>query len=542
MVQVRIACLGGIGHFSLHAVSTQKTGITNLSAGLGIERRLIQHSHTLLAFVQRLDLLAITEQRNHTTLPFSAIVALEAGLDVDLDQRVVIQTKLAGRPGALALRFHRCFKAGFINGQLTLTGNVTGQINREAVSVIEFENNIAGNLAALQLGQILLQNAQALIQRLGKLLFLGFQHALDVRLLGFQLGERIAHLGCQRSNDLVEKHALGAQLVAVAASAANDAAQHVAPTFIGRQHAVSNQEAAGTNMVSDHFQRRCVVLGTADGFGGGGQQVLEQVDLVVGMHVLHDGADALQAHAGVYTRRRQRVHFTISRAIELHEDVVPDFDIAITVLFGRARRATPYIGAVIKENLGTGAARAGVAHGPEVVGGVRRTLVIPDTHHALGGHTHFFGPDVVRLVIAGVDGDPELLLGQVQPFVRGQKLPRIVDGITLEVVAKAEVAQHLEEGVMARGVPDVLQVIVLAAGAHALLAAGGAGIGALFQAQEAVLELVHAGVGEQQCRVVGRNQRAGGNAGVPLFFKETEEGFTDVCAFHNSLTRDGSAS
>ena len=260
------------------------------------------------------------------------------------------------------------------------------------------------------------------------------------------------------------------------------------------------------------------------------------------MHVLHDRADALQPHAGIHTRRWQRVHLAVSRAIELHEDVVPDFDIAITVLFRRARRATPDIGAVIKENLGTGTARAGIAHSPEVVRRVGRALVVANTHHALSGHTHFLGPDVVGLVITGVDGDPEFLLRQVQPLVRGQELPRVVNGIVLEIVAETEVTQHLEKGVMTRGVSNVLQVIVLAASTHALLAAGGAGIGALLQAQEAVLELVHAGVGEQQCRVVGRNQRAGGNAGVPLFFKETEEGFTDVCAFHNSLTRDGSAS
>ena len=254
MVQVRIACLGGVGHFSLHAISTQKTGIAYLTTGLGIERRLIQHSDALLALVQRLDLLAITEQRNNTALPFSAIVALEMGLDINLDQRVVIQAKLAGGPGALALRFHRRFKAGFIDGQLTLTGDVTGQIHREAVGVIEFENNIAGNLAALQLGQVLLQNAQALIQRLGKLLFLGLQHALDMRLLGFQLGERITHLGRQRRDDLVEKHTLSAQLVAVAAGAANDAAQHITTPFIRGQYAVSNQEAAGTDMVGNNLQ------------------------------------------------------------------------------------------------------------------------------------------------------------------------------------------------------------------------------------------------------------------------------------------------
>ena len=36
------------------------------------------------------------------------------------------------------------------------------------------------------------------------------------------------------------------------------------------------------------------------------QQRLEQVDVVVAVHALHDGADALEAHAGVDGRLRQR--------------------------------------------------------------------------------------------------------------------------------------------------------------------------------------------------------------------------------------------
>mgnify|MGYP002037763802 CR=1 FL=1 len=116
--------------------------ISDLFDGATPSTAAVEAERLVSAGVQLLALLAITEQRNHTALPLSAIVALKAGLDVDLDQRVVIQTKLAGRPGALALRFHRRFKAGFINGQLTLTGDVTGQVHREAVGVIELEDDI----------------------------------------------------------------------------------------------------------------------------------------------------------------------------------------------------------------------------------------------------------------------------------------------------------------------------------------------------------------------------------------------------------------
>src|SRR5690606_32584010 len=94
---------------------------------------------------------------------------------------------------------------------------------------------------------------------------------------------------------------------------------------------------------------------------------------------------------------------------------------------------------------------------------------------------------------------------------------------------------YLEEGVVPRRVADVLQVVVLATGAHTLLAACRAGVGPLFQPQETVLELVHAGIGKQQRRIVIRHQRTGGYSGMALFFKEAKESFTDLSAFHRSL-------
>jgi hypothetical protein len=155
---------------------------------------------------------------------------------------------------------------------------------------------------------------------------------------------------------------------------------------------------------------------------------------------------------------------------------------------------------VVVEDLGARAAGAGVAHHPEVVGHVARALVVADAHDALGRQADHLQPDVVGLVVLGVDGGPELVLGQLE--VHGEQFPGELDRVVLEVVAEAEVAQHLEERVVARGVAHVLEVVVLAAGADALLAGGGAVVGPLVEAQEHVLELVHPGVGEQQRRVV----------------------------------------
>jgi hypothetical protein len=87
---------------------------------------------------------------------------------------------------------------------------------------------------------------------------------------------------------------------------------------------------------------------------------------------------------------------------------------------------------------------------------------------------------------------------------------------------------------VACGVADVVQIVVLAAGAHAALRGGGAHVGALVLAGEHVLELHHAGVGEQQRGIVARHQRAGGDDGVALGGEKIEEFLAGFSGVHDS--------
>ncbi len=56
------------------------------------------------------------------------------------------------------------------------------------------------------------------------------------------------------------------------------------------------------------------------------------------------------------------------------------------------------------------------------------------------------------------------------------------------------------------GEAHVFEIVVLAPGAHAFLRRRGPGVIAFFQAEEDILELVHARIGEQQSRVVLRDE------------------------------------
>ena len=156
--------------------------------------------------------------------------------------------------------------------------------------------------------------------------------------------------------------------------------------------------------------------------------------------------------------------------------------------------------AVIVEDFRARAARADIAHLPEIVRG-------RDAEDLVFGEARDLLPQLERLVVLGEHGDEEPLARQAE-FL-GDQVPGELDGELLEVVAEGEVAEHLEKRVVTRGVADIVQVVVLAAGAHAFLRGRGARIGTLLQPGEDVLELHHAGIGEHQRRVVARHERRG---------------------------------
>ena len=348
--------------------------------------------------------------------------------------------------------------------------------------------------------------------------------------LAAQLGIGVTHHPIEVGDQPVEERRFLPELVAVADGPADDPAQHVAAAFAAGDHAVDDQERAGADVVGDHAQAGRQIVLRAGLAHRGADQVLEQVDLVIGVHVLQHRGQPLEAHPGVHRRLRQRVHHALVVAIELHEHEIPDLDVAVAFRLGRPGRAAPDLGAMVVEDLRARAARAGVGHLPEVVARVLRALVVADAHAALRRDADLLRPDVVRLVVVDVDRRPQLFRRQAVHL--RQELPREADRVALEVVAEAEVAQHLEERVVARRVADVVEVVVLAAGAHAALRGRRTLVGALVDAEEHVLELDHAGVDEQQRRIVGRHERRRRHDRVPALFEVREEPAPDVGGFH----------
>src|SRR5829696_1558805 len=128
-------------------------------------------------------------------------------------------------------------------------------------------------------------------------------------------------------------------------------------------------------------------------------------------------------------------------------------------------------------NLAAWSTRARLAHLPEIIFATepenpltRRADLLPEP----------FGVFIRRhFRVALVNGEPQSLRIEFQNI--DQQLPGVLDRVFLEVVAKGKITEHLEERVMPRGLADLVKIVVLAAGTHALLRRRGAHVLALLR-------------------------------------------------------------
>src|SRR5262249_7520374 len=185
-------------------------------------------------------------------------------------------------------------------------------------------------------------------------------------------------------------------------------------------------------------------------------------------------------------------------------------------------------GAKVVMDLRTRTAGAGLAHLPEIV-------LFVEAEDAVLGNARDFLPELLGFVILAKDCNVELALGE--RVVLGEQFPGEVDRLGFEVVAEGEIAQHLEEGVMTAGVADVFEIVVLAAGADALLRSGRTAVVALFEPEEDVLELIHAGIGEQQGRIVRGHERGASDHAVAARGEEVEKALSNFVTCHRGPYR-----
>ncbi len=233
-------------------------------------------------------------------------------------------------------------------------------------------------------------------------------------------------------------------------------------------------------------------------FGGRFDDRPQNVDVEIRVDALQHAGRALQAHAGVDVLARQRPEIIgrLADAIELREHQVPDFDCAAGGRMEKdfAARAAHAVGPL-----------AGALAGQKLSSSPIRSILS-------GGSLISLAQMSAASSSSMIDRHGQPVGRQAEPFLAGEKFPGPMDRFALEIIAEAEIAQHLEERVVIGGAADVIDI----AGAQALLAGRGPGELELALAQEVVLELVHAGGREQHRRVPAGHQHVAGAADAAL--------------------------
>ena len=254
----------------------------------------------------------------------------------------------------------------------------------------------------------------------------------------------------------------------------------------------------------------------------------EHVGIVVRLFALKGHAQALEAHACVDDAGGQRLESAVGLAVILHEHEVPDLDNQRIVFVDKAC-AVGFgafgLGTQVYMDLAAGAAGARVTHLPEII-----VLVAVDDM----GLRQMFLPDSGSLVVAAdVVGRRALEHGCIKAVgVEAETVDEIfpgpIDSLLLEIVAERPVAEHLEHRVVVGVHANLFEVVVLATDTQTLLAVSNpAGFGHGI-AENNILELVHAGIGEHQSWVILDHHRSRRNDFVAFLAEKLFERLADL--------------
>ena len=250
----------------------------------------------------------------------------------------------------------------------------------------------------------------ARIERPGEGGLLAQDRAQDLGLALAQDGIRVAHRLDDDRRGLHEERLAAAQESPMPDRATHDAPQDVAPTLVGWQHAIGDEERDGPGVIGDDLVAESLRLEgvriVAKELAHPRQDGREQVRVVIRRDTLQDRGEPLQAQPGVDARERQRCP-PLRALVELHEHQVPDLQPAGAVLavIGHAVRALREVRPAVVVDLAAGPARTRLGHPPEVL--VVAMVDIAPASHTLRRQSDLVPPDRPRLLVVGVGGRGE---------------------------------------------------------------------------------------------------------------------------------------
>ena len=453
-----------------------------------------------------------------------------------VDGRVDVPGLLGSGVGAgpVPLLLHETAEFRLVHREPLLGGHLQGEVDGEAVGVVEGEGVLAGDdpvpLRGCGGGEVEDLGAGGQSAPEGRLLLA--RHLEDLVGVGLQLRVGLGHGVLGDRHESGEHRLVHAQEADGAHGPPDEPPQDVSAAVVAWAYAVADEHEGRADVVGHHAHAH-VVLGVGPVFLPGDllgrrDDGEDLVDLVHVGFALEEVGDALQAGAGVdgglveLADQFEVVALSLAPD-ELVEDEVPDLQEAVPLRVGGRASVRAVGGAAVVVDLAAGAGRPGLAGGPgDVLEGELLDVV--------GRQADDAGPVVVGDLVLLPDGHPQAVA--VEPVAafgdgRGQQAPGQVDGALLEVVPEGEVAVHLEEGAVAGRLAHVVDVV----GADALLHRGGPGPRSRLGAQDVGDEGNHAGDREEDRRV-GRDERHRRSDMVVVLLEVVEPASTDLSGTH----------
>ena len=353
--------------FRSHAVGGDDALVGDLAAGLRVERRAVEHD---LAALAGLDLgrrgSPSTTRPSDVRLAGELLVGAEVGLAErpqvapHLGVRVAGLLRLRVGLGPLALLLHQAGEALAVDLEALLLRHLQGQVDREAVGVVQLERLVARRASAPPDSLVRATAVSRMVVPAARVRRNASSSAYAIWLIrpkpALQLGVGLLHPLQGDRQQLGQARVVEAEQAHRAHRAAQHPAQHVAAALVAGGDAVADEHQRGAHVVGDDPQPHVVGVRLADHVAGVDAVALagelgrplehgvDLVDLVEVVDALEQGRHPLQAHAGVDVALGQRagdVEVVLGadrRELLLHEHEVPELEVAVLV-DGRAALA-----------------------------------------------------------------------------------------------------------------------------------------------------------------------------------------------------------
>ena len=502
-----------------------------LTAHFRIKRGLIQNNGYLGACADCIGALPLRNQSQHIAGCFQIGITAELGLERLIQTQILrspadIAHTLTILTGTLLLLLNQSIKAFTIGAHALLLQNFDGQVNREAIGVMQLECVSSRQfLAACLLSSFnhIIQNRQTCVNRCVKAFLFHLDNLADIALLFYQSRICSAALLDDGITYLIQERLVDAKQLAMTCRTAQQTAQYITAAFIGRNDTVTDHHDGRTNMVRDDAQGNIGLVGLAIGLAGDSGNmvgdILNGIHIKQRIHILHDNSQTLQTHAGINVLLHQLGIVALSIVVELGEYVVPYFHIPVAVTaYGTARLATAILFSTVIVDFRTRTTGTG-AMLPEVI-------FLAKAENTLCRNADLLVPDLKCLIVILINRRIQTV--RIQLHHLSQELPAPCNGFLLKVITEGKVAQHFKEGAMTCGLAYILDIT----GTDTLLTGCHAAARRFLLTGKIRLQRSHTGVNQQQGLVTLRNQRKARQSQMFLGLKEREELFTDFIQTH----------